>query len=340
MTGWLSLTREQQNAALEQTALRSGLSVNAIEKDWWVTLTLKALFQSAYANYLIFKGGTSLSKGWRLIERFSEDVDLAVDPSAFGMEYKHEPTKGDVERLRRRGCEFTTTILKQTLTEQFSALGVPSSSYTIAAEAINPQRPDKDPQRLFITFDSVLSPVAYLKSIVEIEVSARSLLEPFTQKPVISLMHEYFPNPVFYPETPFYVPVVVPRKTFLEKAFLLNEEFIKPDISKIRIERMSRHFYDMTQMDHAGITDEALADDVLYTTIQKHRKHYSRLKHMGNYTSLNRQNISFIPPAHLLDAYRNDYLYMTDNMLYGQTPDFSMVLDGLNIILNKFRNTS
>ncbi|MBC9913453.1 nucleotidyl transferase AbiEii/AbiGii toxin family protein [Chitinophaga varians] len=133
---------------------------------------------------------------------------------------------------------------------------------------------------------------------------------------------------------------MIPKKTFLEKAFLLSEEFIKTDIRKIRIERMSRHFYDMIQMDYAGIADEALADTELYTTIQRHRKHYSRLKYMGNYTSLDRQNISFIPPLELLDAYKDDYLYMTDHMLYGQTPDFSVVLDGLTTILEKFRNTS
>ncbi|NML36891.1 nucleotidyl transferase AbiEii/AbiGii toxin family protein [Chitinophaga sp. G-6-1-13] len=339
MTGWLSLTREQRKTSLQQASLSSGMSANAIEKDWWVTLTLKALFQSRYASYLIFKGGTSLSKAWKLIQRFSEDIDLAVDPVSFGMEYKHEPTKGDLERLRRSGCEFTSSLLKQSLTEEFSTLGVSPALYTIVEETIDPQRPDKDPQRLFITFDSVLSPVAYLKSIVQIEVSSRSLLEPFTQKPVISLMHEHFPNPI-YSEVPFYIPVVVPRKTFLEKAFLLNEEFIKPDIRKIRTERMSRHFYDMIKMDHAGVVDEALADNELYSTIQRHRKHYSRLRHMGNYTSLNRENISFIPPLHLRDAYKNDYLYMTDHMLYGQTPDFSAVLDGLATILEKFKTTS
>lgn len=340
MTGWLSLTKEQQKSTLKEAALRSGMSANAIEKDWWVTLTLKALFQSAYADCLIFKGGTSLSKGWKLIQRFSEDIDLAVDPVAFGMEYKHEPTKGEVERLRRRGCEFTSTILKQSLAEQFSILGVSSASYTIVAETIDLQRPDKDPQRLFITFDSVLSPVAYLKSIVQIEVSSRSLLEPFTQKPMTSLMHEHFPNPIYYSETPFYIPIVVPRKTLLEKAFLLNEEFLKPDISKIRIERMSRHFYDMVKMDHTGIVDEALADNELYTTIQKHRTHYSRLKHMGNYTSLDRKKISFIPPLDLLNAYQHDYRYMTEHMIYGQIPDFPTIIDGLTVILKKFRHNA
>ncbi len=78
MTGWLKLTDEQRRISVEQAAIRSGITAKAIEKDWWVTLILKALFESPYAKFFIFKGGTSLSKGWKLIERFSEDVDIAI----------------------------------------------------------------------------------------------------------------------------------------------------------------------------------------------------------------------------------------------------------------------
>ncbi len=74
MTGWLKLTDEQRRTSIAQVAVISGITAKAIEKDWWVTLTLKALFESPYAKFFIFKGGTSLSKGWKLIERFSEDI--------------------------------------------------------------------------------------------------------------------------------------------------------------------------------------------------------------------------------------------------------------------------
>ena len=76
MTGWLKLTDEQRRTSIAQVAVKSGITAKAIEKDWWVTLTLKALFESPYAKFFIFKGGTSLSKGWKLIERFSEDIGI------------------------------------------------------------------------------------------------------------------------------------------------------------------------------------------------------------------------------------------------------------------------
>lgn len=74
---WLDYTTDERNYMLQEVAARKRISRNAIEKDWWVTMVLKALFQTPYAPYLLFKGGTSLSKGWQLINRFSEDIDIA-----------------------------------------------------------------------------------------------------------------------------------------------------------------------------------------------------------------------------------------------------------------------
>jgi predicted nucleotidyltransferase component of viral defense system len=71
MIGWLGLSNEQRRAALEQAGRASAINPKAIEKDWWVTLVLRALFEGPYGEYMIFKGGTSLSKCWSLIERLS-----------------------------------------------------------------------------------------------------------------------------------------------------------------------------------------------------------------------------------------------------------------------------
>ena len=124
MTSWLSLTNEQRRTTLEQASVRAGIMAKAIEKDWWVTLSIKALFQTEFARFCIFKGGTSLSKGWKLIERFSEDIDIALDPAAFGMEYVSAPTHSYVKKLKRAGCQFTSTSLKEAITQAFTDLGI------------------------------------------------------------------------------------------------------------------------------------------------------------------------------------------------------------------------
>lgn len=72
---------EQKSMFVAQTSERVGLPPQAVEKDWWVTMTLKALFESSCRDFITFKGGTSLSKGWHVIERFSEDIDIAIDKS-------------------------------------------------------------------------------------------------------------------------------------------------------------------------------------------------------------------------------------------------------------------
>lgn len=83
---YFELTTAQQRTILEQTAIKQGLPKQAIEKDLWVTAILQILFSLPCADSLVFKGGTSLSKVWKLISRFSEDIDLAIESMAQGLQ--------------------------------------------------------------------------------------------------------------------------------------------------------------------------------------------------------------------------------------------------------------
>ena len=137
-------------------------------------------------------------------------------------------------------------------------------------------------------------------------------------------------------ETPLDIPVVDPKKTFLEKAFLLHQEFLKPELERIRTGRMSRHLYDLYRLSQAGIADEALTDNVLYAAIIEHRKHYSRLKHV-RYETLAPGTISFLPPAELREMYRQDYVVMQEQMIYGKPVPFEELMLGMEELLQKFR---
>jgi hypothetical protein len=338
MTGWLTLTNEQRRGTLEQAGRMSGIGPKAIEKDWWVTLVLKALFAGNYGKHMLFKGGTSLSKCWNLIERFSEDVDIALDAKAFGMEFKTDPTKGYIERLKRGGCAFTSIVLKGELEMQLVKLGVEQEMVSISAAEVNEKMPDKDPQILRVGYPSLYDVNPYLKDEVQVEVGVRSLKEPYAQRPVQSILHTWFPNKV-YTEAPLEVTVVDPRKTFLEKAFLLHEEFMKLHLGKVRIERMSRHLYDLYQLDGSGVADDALADPGLYRAIVAHRKSYSRLKHF-RYETLDRATISFLPPVAIWEEYKKDYAKMQEQMIYGRAVSFEKLIEVLGQLQAKFRRTS
>lgn len=333
MTGWLKLTDEQRRATLQQASIRSGISAKAIEKDWWVTLTLKAVFGSAYAEHLVFKGGTSLSKCWGLIERFSEDIDLALDPAAFGMTYKEAPSKTYVEKLRRSGCAFTGNELKKELEKGFVALEVPAGILNVEAEPVPVGFPDTDPQTLHVHYSSLYGANVYLADEVRVEVSVRSLRIPFAERPVESILHQVLPNKA-YAEEPFPVFAAEPRKTFLEKIFLLHEEFHRPDKAKIRTLRMSRQLYDLGRMMDTGVMEAALADDALYGVLLRHREDYSRISWI-DYSTLWPATISFLPPNEVKEAYRSDYATMQEQMIYGEAEDFEKLIEKLTQLQEK-----
>ncbi|MBL7934278.1 MAG: nucleotidyl transferase AbiEii/AbiGii toxin family protein [Bacteroidia bacterium] len=335
MIDWLKLTDDQRRTTLEQAGYNSGIPANALEKDWWVTLTLKALFSGAYKDFILFKGGTSLSKCWQLIERFSEDIDIALDPKAFGEEYKTDPTKNFVKQLKKKGCEFTSTHFKDDLEKQLNALGVPAGTIKVYAADVPPERPDTDPQTIFVEYATLFDHNPYLENKVKVEVSIRYLKEPSSNAEVQSLLNEYFPNEA-YKEVAFTVTAIEAHRTFLEKTFLLHEEFLKPDVTKIRKDRMSRHLYDLEKIMDKAPGQKALQDAELYSAIIKHRENYFFLPWV-NYESLKREHISFVLPDALKEAYDKDYQTMKEQMIYSDAIEFDVLLERINELLARYR---
>jgi hypothetical protein len=336
MIQWLQLTPEQRKASIATVEYETGITAKAIEKDWWVTLTLSALFQCAYKQHIVFKGGTSLSKCWKLIARFSEDIDIALSSEAFAMKYEKTPSKTYVEKLKRAGCTFTSTKLKKELERQIEAMGLQVGLVTITASPVSENRPDTDPQTLHIKYTSLYDPNPYIADEVKIEVSVRSLAAPYSKVTLQSLLSEKNPSEA-YAETPMHIDAVAPRKTFLEKMFLLHEEFRKPEVEKIRTERMSRHLYDLGIMMGTDAEAQALADRNLYNELIAHRESYQRLSWI-KYETLGRKTISFIPPADIVELYRKDYQTMREQMIYGETISFDELMERLIGLQEKFNS--
>ncbi|MDF2189821.1 nucleotidyl transferase AbiEii/AbiGii toxin family protein [Paraflavitalea sp. CAU 1676] len=334
MTQYLTLSQRLRRNLLAQAALISGIREKAIEKDWWVTLSLKALFTTPYAQYCIFKGGTSLSKGWKLIERFSEDVDIALEPQAFGMTYKTTPSHSYVKKLKREGCKFTSTELKQALENAFIELGVPKSEISIVAEAIEADRPDKDPQTLFIRYQTVLGSDPYLADEVRIEFGVRSLKDPFSVIQIKSILGDVYPNPA-YQEEPFEVSVVDPMKTLLEKMFLLHEKFTQGYPQAARGDRQSRHLYDIVSLIGTAAGKAVLEDTPLFQQLLQHRKHYVRINGI-DYDQLMNRTLRFVPTPELLQDFESDYKEMQRSMIYGNSPNFKDLVFSLKYFNARF----
>lgn len=337
MIAWLNLTPDQRKTTLAQASARSGIIEKAIEKDWWVTLTLHALFSLPHAEGLFFKGGTSLSKCWKLINRFSEDIDIAMSPSLFGMEYVETPSRSFLNRLKKRGCYFTSNELKNALFDRLIHMGVEEQHFTITVGAVRDDMPDKDPQEIYIRYSSLYEINPYLSDEVKIEVGVRSKIEPFTSMPIQSLLSEYFPNPI-YGESPFKIQVVEPQKTFLEKAFLLHELFNRGEGVVVRTERVSRHYHDLVKMMDTEIGLMALQDRGLYSAIIAHRRNYNKIGGI-DYDHLHPPHINFVPPEALLNNLLEDYDIMLETMIYGDAPsgkDLFQAVETLNLRFKEY----
>ena len=317
-TNWLKLSKERKIEILNQATELTGLPSIAIEKDWWVSLVLNASFSLSYSKHIVFKGGTSLSKGWNLIDRFSEDVDLAIDRKFFGFE--GDISKTQIKNLRKLSCEFISTKfledLKKTLTE-WGAI----SECKLIAQPVNDS--DKDPQVIEIYYNSVVDKSDYLPQRVLIEVSSRSLMEPTEIIKINSILSDTFSNQSFA-TVPFPVATVLPQRTFLEKVFLLHEEFSQNN-EKIRIERLSRHLYDIEKLMDTSHGVDALKNSKLYNSIVAHRKKFNALRGL-DYANHIPNKINITPPESVIKDYEMDYREMTKFMIYGEFLKFEKLI--------------
>jgi len=327
----LKLPVEQQKKFYKEIRDRIGLSEVAIEKDLWVTSVLRALFALPYSEHLSFKGGTSLSKCWNLIERFSEDIDIAVNRELLGFTGTLSKTQIN-DKLRRASCTFVREKLQFDLQKQLEIYGI-SNSYFAVNVNITPIT-TTDPEIIEVQYKTLFID-KYIKPVVKLEISGRSMNEPVTEISLQSFLDEVLPDTP-YSEKPFVINAVVPERTFWEKICLLHEEFAKPQ-ELIRSERMSRHLYDLEKMMGSPISDKAFVNNELYNSIAEHRRVFVGLKGF-DYSTLATKTINILPPKSIISEWRQDYETMRDTMIYGESLSFDKLMERiiqLNEIINR-----
>lgn len=300
---------------------RTGMPAFAVEKDWWVTQALRIIFEMEVGQSLVFKGGTSLSKAWKLIQRFSEDVDLAIDRTFFGFE--GDLSKSQRTNLRKQAGIYTTEPFYQELEARFIAKGF----HDVNFEVVPAEDSDQDPRIILIHYPNLIETPDYVLPRVQIEVGCRSLREPYTIKRFGSLVDEIYEGREFA-SLLIDVPSVTPERTFLEKLFLLHEEFHRPS-EKMRVDRLSRHLYDMHQLANSEIAEKAIHDKDLYETIVNHRFTFSKVGGI-DYNSLNPKTLDPMPIKQVIEAWKADYQKMREQMIYEEKPPtFDQLLESM-----------
>lgn len=316
-----NLSKKERLEIYQEAHDRLGLSKIIIEKDWWVTVVLRALFALPYAENLSFKGGTSLSKCWNLIERFSEDVDIAINREFLGFYGSLSKTQIN-NRLRRASCSFVREKLQLDLQQQLEINGLNVDDFSIKVN-ITPTT-TTDPEIIEIEYQSLFDEIDYIKRKVIVEVGGRSMNEPLQSVRLQSMLDKVFQNENFT-IPPFEVQAVIPDRTFIEKICLLHEEFAKPQ-AFIRTERMSRHLYDLAQIMDSPIAEKALTNKQLYNSVIEHRRIFVGLKGF-DYDTLVPKMIKIIPPSTIIELWRTDYETMRRTMIYGESLSFNELID-------------
>jgi hypothetical protein len=310
MDNFAKLAADERRAYLEEAAGRRNSTNTAIEKDFWVCWTLRQLFSLQGLPPICFKGGTSLSKVFGLIHRFSEDIDVSLDREALGFTSKRDLADKALSNTKRRQLdkqlreaiqtEVTTKILPQ-LAESFkSVIGKTGWELKPSTEA-------GEEMTLLFSYPNAFEYTAYIRPQIKIEFG-RGDQWPSKQFPISPYVTEDFPDIFTIPNA--VVRVLDAQRTFWEKVTLLHAEHHRPDPPALKL-RMSRHWSDIAVMS----TDEAFATEKLDLTllaeVVKFKKIYFAST-WANYDSAFPGTMRLVPNEALHKLLRADYKAMRE----------------------------
>jgi predicted nucleotidyltransferase component of viral defense system len=306
MNIWQHYSKDEKLVMLQQTAAAKKIVEQAVEKDWWVSAILMALAKTSWADFLQFKGGTSLSKSWRLINRFSEDLDLAISRSFFDLS---DDTPQQRTAIRRKAfhfiektliCELNNVLISSEIKDFDIKLVTENSSAMVATIEV----------RYKSIFETIID---YVLPVVKIEFSAMSLDGPFLEQEISTLIHSIYPE--IDNEIKCVFKSVLPERTFFEKIFLLHEEYQK---DKPHTTRMSRHLYDLEKIMDTSFAKSALANTDLYETIIGHRKKFNNIQGI-DYRTHYPSTVQIYPPENSISSLKDDYEKLRESFIYDET---------------------
>jgi hypothetical protein len=320
MDAFLRLPAERRRILCEEGQQRLSLTPASIEKDFWVCWTLRELFGlPQWGEHLTFKGGTSLSKGWRLISRFSEDIDVVIDREHLGFGGDTLSAKQQ-KRLVKECSRRIEAELGPALESRFREMLPDGMDWRLTPAG---EEEDPDQQTLLFHYPSVFTDsVGYVRPVVKIELGARSETEPVENPIIQPYLAEAFPD--LLGDSAFALKTVAAERTFWEKAMLLHEEGFRP-ADKPRRVRLSRHYYDLWCLIRKGIAAQAITDPELFNRVARHRQIFFKIRWV-NYDTLRKGTLRLLPPPEQLNGWRGDYEAMRKEMFFDEPPSFDEVL--------------
>jgi hypothetical protein len=310
-------------------ALRPERSPAIIEKDFWVCWTLHRLYDVLkFRPELIFKGGTSLSKAYNAIERFSEDVDLSLNRRHLGFTGGRDPEKeGISKKEQKRRIDALVAACQDAVRERLMPKLQADFASVIGRKGWLVELDAADAQTVIFTYPRS-EPAGRLpeaiRPAVRLELGARSDDWPAEDREIRSYAAEAFP--AAFQTAGCLAHVLDARRTFWEKATLLHAEFHRP-AGDTAADRLSRHYYDVYQLSRHKIGRQALERVTLLDRVVAHKRLFFASA-WAHYETAARGSFRLVPPAQRTAALRADYGHMRE-MIFGDAPAWEEIMRGL-----------
>lgn len=323
------LSSTDRREALEVADHIGNQRAHLLEKDVWVVAVLSVLFKTPFAQYLTFKGGTSLSKAWHVIRRFSEDIDITYDIRAFAPDLvlgagdeSLPPTRSQEKRwtrtIRKRLDEWVRHHARSAIEEELLHTGFDAG---VRADA----------ECLYVEYKPLFADSEFVRPEVKLEFGARSTGEPNQRARVVCDAAAHLPDLIFPQTCPN---VMLAERTFWEKATAIH---VYCRQQRRRGERLSRHWHDLARLDEVGVAQKALSDRELANSVAKHKEkffvendnHGERIDYLRAVSGF----LQLVPTGQGYEVLADDYAAMlADGMLLNESESFDAMMEQCSTI--------
>lgn len=321
---WFTLNREDQAEALEVAAAQTGRPPHLLEKDIWVVWTLSAIYESALAEKLTFKGGTSLSKVYRIIDRFSEDIDLTYDIREVVPDLLRDgnPIPASASQAKK-----ITDRVRDRLPQWIEGAVLPILLSTLERDGLQASLSlaGNEKEKLILAYEPIKVGTGYAASTIQLEFGGRATGEPHQRHAIACDMAPAINGIVFPTAQPL---VMAAERTFWEKATAAH---VYCRQGRLRGERYSRHWYDLAAMANSGHAQTAIDDLELAHSVAEHKSMFFAEKDVEknpiDYKAAVSTEIQIIPEGGALEALEKDYMAMLeDGLLATHQPSFADII--------------
>lgn len=308
---FLELSADERRLYIEQAATRRNVSPVILEKDFWVCWLLGILFESEFADSLVFKGGTSLSKVFGVIERFSEDIDLSLSPAFLQL-----PEAGASRNQANKWMRAAEAACGVTVRGQICP--------AIEAAVVNVLGENERAWFEFLTDANTSSPVLlfhypsshpagfdYLQRSVKLEFGSLTDQQPVGRHPIRPWVAEVLPKA--FPDWRCEVIALEVERSFWEKATILHTEYHRP-AGKPTPDRLSRHYSDMAALATHPTASKAIDQHDIRNRVVEWKSRFFGSS-WANYDQAKPGTFRLVPPSERLTALRRDYQAMRDMCL-------------------------